>query len=97
MSESLCQRGRRDINYGQTDCKEGNPQRGREFRSPGHPLGGHNVAPCRPGPGFLTDVLLELTTELSIKILGQWVVSKKRNRCILPCQRPRAGEIARAS
>src|ERR1700677_4711547 len=50
-----------------------------------------------PSPGFLTYVLLELTAELSIERLGKWVVSKTSDRRIHPCQRPRAGEIARAS
>jgi hypothetical protein len=57
----------------------------------------HNATCRRPSPGFLTYVLLELTIELSIKSLGKWVVSKKSGGCIHPCQRPRAGEIARAS
>jgi len=57
----------------------------------------HNATRGRLSPGFLTYVLLELTTELSIKSLGKWVVSQKSGGCIHPCQRPRAGEIARAS
>src|ERR1700677_5240338 len=54
-------------------------------------------ADVRGMPGILADVLLELTTELSIKILGKGVVSEESNRRIHPCQRPRAGKIARAS
>lgn len=48
-------------------------------------------------PYRLTDVFLELATELSIKSLGEWVVAKKSDRAIGPCQRPRACELARAS
>src|ERR1700733_11796265 len=57
----------------------------------------YRVNQRRMSAGFLTDVFLELTTELSIKSLGKWVVSKKSDRSVHPCLRPRAGEIARAS
>ena len=51
----------------------------------------------RSNPSCLADVLLELTTELSIEILGKGVISEEGDRCIHPGQRPRAREIARAS
>jgi len=47
--------------------------------------------------GLLSDVLLKLTTELSIEILGKWVVSKKGDRRIHPGYRSRTGEFAGAS